>query len=105
MTKPFTSQGAQMIVAERDRQQEIEGYHRAHDTLEHGDGELRQAATAYLLNASHWWPWPDAWKPEARPFESPTVKDLVRAGALIAAEIDRLLFAETVHRENARDAR
>ena len=86
--------GAQLIAAERQRQIAKEGWDFSHDD-EHTDGELAQAAACYALWSRRRrytygyipfrWPWePEAWKPKGR------LRDLVRAGALIAAEIDRL---------------
>lgn len=89
--------GVQMIAAERQRQIVAEGW-----TPEHDDGhraaELATAAACYALEAgfprthSHMnipprnWPWDSTWwKPTGD-----QVRDLVKAGALIAAEIDRL---------------
>jgi hypothetical protein len=87
------------IAAERLRQIEAEGWTPEHDD-EHGDGALAQAAACYamgdhrILAWSHdgkslgqasLWPWhPDWWKPANRR------RDLVKAGALIVAEIERL---------------
>ena len=98
--------GAQLIANERDRQIKIKGFtNDDHHTL----GELSSAAGAYLLvasaevrgsQASEWpwemvcssselmlsWPWRKTfWKPSDDP-----IRNLVKAGALIAAEIDRL---------------
>ena len=63
-------------------------------TFEHDDthrrGEMARAAACYALHGLNVkgrprWPWSHSWwKPRNR------VSDLVRAGALIAAEIDRL---------------
>ena len=90
--------GIDAIAAERRRQIEAEGWSAAHDD-QHVNGELAGAAAAYALLRSHvdpgtvmgedlvqqLWPWsPNWWKPKDRR------ADLVRAGALIAAEIDRL---------------
>lgn len=98
--------GAELIAAERRRQIEVEGYTAEHDA-QHRPGEFTHAAGAYLYSALQqidplcgWtremveeialdrgllqWPW-DA--PGYRP-KGP-LSDLVRAGALIAAEIDR----------------
>lgn len=83
--------GVAAIAAERRRQIEVEGWTPEHDD-EHGVGELARAAACYAdpqnidrESVPPKWPW-DAtwWKPrDAR-------SNLVRAGALIAAEIDRL---------------
>lgn len=96
------SYGAAMIVKERDRQKRVEGYTTEHDDHEHLDGELEQAAACYVQatldrrdglevtdaeDGPDEWPWVDGWKPKD------DIRDLVRAGALIAAAIDRRLRA------------
>lgn len=82
------------IALERSRQVNEEGWTPEHDD-QHTDGSLATAAAVYATNAGdpqpdHWppplaWPW-DAewWKPKDHR------RDLVRAGALIVAEIERL---------------
>jgi hypothetical protein len=90
------SAGAGLIAQERQRQVTHEGYDPAHDD-EHGRGELVQAARAYAacyllpkFNADHaGWPWDAA---SFKLSDDPVV-NLTKAGALIAAEIDRLLRA------------
>lgn len=86
------SLGAILISDERTRQIVVEGWSYSHDD-EHQDGELLKAAICYLnaANRNHrpscppTWPWDASWwKPKDR------ISNLVRAGALIAAEIDRL---------------
>ncbi len=80
--------GIKLITEERRRQVESEGWSRAHDDS-HGNGELVEAAVCYAVGNSDRWPWDKYWwKPSGR------VRDLVKAGALIAAEIDRLQRAE-----------
>lgn len=83
------------IVAERQRQIEVEGWTAEHDD-HHVHGELADAAACYAVGElvsslrgktvfTRIWPWPDHWwKPKDRR------RDLVRAGALIVAEIERL---------------
>jgi len=94
--------GAAAIVSERYRQINVEGWTAEHDA-KWEKGELVKAAMCYcaepneadkhnpgLIDAARyrpgiWWPWPIEWfKPKDR------TRNLVRAGALIAAEIDRL---------------
>lgn len=86
------SMGVLLIQDERVRQIEEEGFSVFHDD-EHQDGELLKAAICYIKAANRdqrascppTWPWDAAWwKPKDR------IRNLVRAGALIAAEIDRL---------------
>jgi len=95
--------GAQLILEERRRQALGEGWLPVHDDG-HVDGQLAHAGIAYAdagvkaqirpdasrylqHGVSGYWPWDRAdWKPSDDP-----IKNLVRAGALIAAEIDRLL--------------
>lgn len=85
--------GIESIAAERQRQIEAEGWSAEHDDA-HDRDELSAAAACYAHfgwvrpsngEAPSEWPWsPDWWKPKDRR------ADLVRAGALIAAEIDRI---------------
>lgn len=93
--------GVEMIAAERERQVQSEGWTPEHDDA-HVYAELIGAARAYAREAQMnmmgvsvarrrstvpiEWPWePSWWKPNEDP-----IRDLVKAGALIAAEIDRL---------------
>lgn len=92
------------IAAERLRQIEVEGWTQEHDDG-YDTGDLARAASCYALSASEegvafddflyddngaplcprWWPWDaDWWKPNV------ARRDLVKAGALIVAEIERL---------------
>lgn len=83
--------GAELIALERSRQIRIEGYDAKHDqSLD--DHALEEAAMAYIHSsigekkeAIKCWPW-------LLPFLKPRtrVRDLVRAGALIAAAIDKI---------------
>lgn len=107
------TKAAQDVLAERQRQISKEGWHHDHDDG-HNHGEMALAAACYAMFASvsdeareatdlpgdltkdgrtihgwsAWleiWPWARSWwKPKDRRF------DLVRAGALILAEIERL---------------
>jgi hypothetical protein len=90
--------GIELIAAERERQISAEGWTSAHDD-EHTVGQLIVAAQDYIGAAKNilrkWdfpdkpfmgWPWDVSWwKPSPDP-----IRNLVKAGALIAAEIDRL---------------
>lgn len=85
------------IAVERRRQIETEGWTTAHDD-QHTGGELAQAAACYAFEAAAhdderdprnppggMWPWaPEWWKPTYRR------RDLVKASALLVAEIERL---------------
>lgn len=90
--------GAELIAAERQRQLGAEGWTPEHDNG-HGDGDLIVAAACYIEHVEGFdsgrvlatWPWhPSWWKPSDDP-----IRDLVKAGALIAAEIDRRQRAAT----------
>lgn len=96
---------ARDVLAERRRQVEAEGWTPEHDD-EHGDGSLAWAAVCYAMPEPHrfggcYWrmerpgpaippvAWPDSWhvrwwKPKDRR------SDLVRAAAMLLAEIERL---------------
>ena len=95
-----TQDGAGLIARERLRQIEGEGYTPEHDD-EHTDQSLAKAAVCYATpnrtaaQAVERWPWANApivhhniHNPRGR--ES-RIRELAKAGALIAAEIDRLL--------------
>lgn len=88
------------IKAERERQQTVEGWTLTHDDS-HMCGEMAGAAACYIMHGitignsalsvevKDWvyrlWPWARHWwKPKDRR------RDLVRAAALIVAEIERL---------------
>lgn len=101
--------GVELIAEERQRQIEKEGWTPEHDD-EHDDGQLALAAMHYaapddrsgsrvsyvveclnlddeVLWCDALWPWGLRWDKKGR---STRIRDLVKAGALIAAEIDRL---------------
>ncbi len=97
--------GAELIAAERQRQIEAEGWDAQHDA-EHDDWELLAAAVIYAvdcfpderswaLNAGelHFnsdpitWPWDQKWDKRK---QHDVRRKLTIAGALIAAELDRL---------------
>lgn len=86
------SQAAQDVLAERARQISAEGWTPEHDDA-YMSGDLACAAIAYLMaivnpNGAHHW-WPPGWN---REWFKPTNarRDLVKAAALICAEIERL---------------
>ena len=86
------SQAVLDVAAERRRQIEVEGWTPEHDD-EHSAHELAEAAACYCLSSAGkpfdyfetMWPW-ERWWFKA----SGTRRDLVKAGALILAEIERL---------------
>lgn len=102
--REYHSKGVEMIAAERQRQITKEKWSADHDD-EHQWWELCRAAATYCINtveqsidfnptqrhvlaaaANVLWAWESQWH---KPSKS-AMKNLVRAGALIAAEIDRL---------------
>lgn len=88
---------ARDVLAERQRQIEVEGWSPRHDDNARY-GEIARAAGCYATHAGeqqqtrykpgdrpYGWPWHSSWwKPTDRR------RDLVKAGALILAEIDRI---------------
>jgi hypothetical protein len=97
--------GVELIAAERARQVSVKGWTAQHDD-DHDAGQITAAASAYSLLACEQvyieqyrsfaeqaqyhmdkcWPWDEErWKPSPNP-----IRNLVKAGALLAAEIDRL---------------
>lgn len=99
------SNAADDVLAERRRQVETEGWTKAHDD-QNKNGDMALAGACYACNAATWldkghwvartdyeklsgpgfrWPWAaEWWKPK-----NPR-RDLVRAAALLIAEIERL---------------
>ena len=112
----YRSRGVDLIAEERRRQIQQEGWTPEHDA-EHANDDLVHAAVSYALPeaergsksvpmqyraSGRWesvqrevpslWPWSACfWKPTS----NDRVRELVKAGALIAAEIDRLQKMET----------
>ena len=92
-----SSIGVKQIGAERQRQIDIEGWTPEHDA-EHDGDDLALAALAYVMpgwRRNHWrMPEPD-WAPGwFKPTPDDRARELIKAGALIAAAIDRLTEAE-----------
>jgi len=93
--------GAERIAAERKRQIEIEGWTTEHDT-QHTDESLGLAAACYsspvpIFVHEHCgphhhfmdpWPWSGGWDKRGK---HDRIRQLEIAGALCAAEIDRLI--------------
>lgn len=92
--------GCALIAVERNRQISSEGWSAAHDDA-HTDEELAIAAAIYAAPGYErsnkprirgaiiqFWPWDISWW---KPCRENRIRELVKAGALIAAEIDRLL--------------
>ena len=86
--------GVSLIMKERQRQIEVEGYDETHDS-HHTPQVLARAAVAYALfddeagllskAGESLWPWgKEFWKPKDQK------RNLIRAGALIAAALDKL---------------
>ena len=94
--------GVALITAERARQITEEKWSPNHDDTSHADGSLTLAAVSYTLSSQRdkdfrieglsvgqlierFWPMDVEWFKPGDP-----IRDLTKAGALIAAEIDRL---------------
>ncbi len=98
--------GIGLIAIEREYQLTECGFTPAHDD-QHTKRELQWAALAYLdfpqsdTTVRFFWPWDvESWKPTGEP-----LRDLAKAGALIAAEMDRLLRIEARNAAARGDAR
>ena len=98
--------GIELITAERERQIKEEGWTPDHDA-QHTNGELADAAATYAMTLRNrlnlmilaqeknpnlkqlpTWPFDKKWW---KPSEKDRIRELIKAGALIAAEIDRLI--------------
>ncbi|ENL1644626.1 ead/Ea22-like family protein [Raoultella ornithinolytica] len=88
------------VLAERQRQVTAEGWTAEGDDS-YQNSELADAAACYAIHAHNQgfstpahWPWPPTWWKQTNPR-----RDLVKAGALILAEIERLDRAAGIKRE------
>lgn len=94
---PKATQALKDVIAERERQVKVEGWNSGHDDA-HGPGELATAASRYATNAAACmgaepptlkfganWPWDESWFKPTTPR-----RDLVKAAALLLAEIERI---------------
>lgn len=87
--------GVSLIAVERQRQQRTEGFTRLSD-LRRPANELARAAAVYALppgrarDHATIQAWPSGWEFKPKDRKS----DLIRAGALVAAELDRLIALE-----------
>lgn len=104
------SKGVELIAQERFRQKEEEGFDAEHDA-KHDDGCLAIVAACYATDETRAlvlidhpgplgrgapeyldaWPWDIKWDKRGK---HDSIKKLTIAGALIAAEIDRLIALE-----------
>lgn len=111
MSDDATTMALRMIIEERQRQIDAEGYTAAHDDTFRSE-ELADAAACYAdpdppmtrvrlsgvaarttpyVNVPMLWPWDvHSWKPCPQDRK----RELVKAGALVAAELARLLRLE-----------
>ena len=78
--------GLDLIKAERQRQINVEGWTDAHDNENGANGELEAAARFYINAGENGTEWPWITKPKLKDART----NLIRAGALLLAEIDRL---------------
>ena len=90
----------ELIAEERKRQIEEEGYSWRHDD-EETTHQLSDAAIVYATPAPlryeimHKWPWDEKYfKPDRTYTYDGRIRELTKAGALICAEIDRLIRAK-----------
>ena len=85
--------GLALIIEERTRQQQIEKFDKMHDE-QHDQNELAIVAACYALPEDIRLDiqYPETWDAKWwKPTPHDRIKELTKAGALIAAEIDRLL--------------
>lgn len=96
MSYDFDVEAVELVVNERRRQQLAEGYMPTDDDR-HVNGELAQAAAVYacppdlrLMISDRPQGWPHGWATPRLPKAS-RLQELAIAGALVLAEIERLL--------------
>lgn len=103
----------ELIAEERARQISVEGWTPEHDD-KHMAGEIAMAAVCYAMvpyvrdsappagktPVYRYWPWNRHWW---KPCPDDRVRELVKAGALLAAEIDRIQRAANTKVTNSGD--
>lgn len=107
--KHLPATGARLIAMERHRQETEEGWTAEHDS-QHVHGELVRAAAIYALPSGYremyhdgeieipvGWPWEAKWW---KPTPDDRIRELVKAGALIAADIDLKLRRKAQRNES-----
>ena len=86
--------GIELIADERERQ--ITRFSAEHDDFMNAEGDLARAGACYAMpedyrvlcvGAPNEWPWADD---DWRPTPDDRIRELIKAGALVAAEIDRM---------------
>lgn len=101
----------ELIKAERERQINELGYNNRHDDAE-SVGALSTAGAIYalpwnvrtVLGAEKFWPWDKSfYKPANGGQVDGRIRELVKAGALIAAEIDRLERSKVANQQRTVD--
>ncbi len=100
--------GCKQIIDERTKQIIELGFDYKHDREHNGD-QLLRAAICYLIHAYHnsriteltkstfWEYWPMSWSKNKKWKPKTKMENLVTAGALIAAEIDRMNVVQNEH--------
>lgn len=92
----MTKKGVEFILFERERQISEEGWDAEHDDIANNNEQLARAAAVYALpehirdfetSIENSFPWDMKWY---KPLPNDRIRELAKAGALIAAEIDRL---------------
>ncbi len=101
----IASDALMRVIRERQRQINQLGYTSANDDQFGVAGELADSAACFALSSTRtfgtdtpaYWPWMSTWHPSDTP-----IRDLEKAGALILAEIERLLREKEkeAHRAN-----
>jgi hypothetical protein len=104
----FPANGIGAFARERMRQVNVEGFTAEHDDAQHARGDMVDAALCYIyaaINIGHpafveppkEWPWQKEWW---KPSED-RQRNLEKAGAILAAEWDRIQRARTRHEKMA----
>ena len=98
----YLNNGCGLIAKERDRQINELGYDVKHDEL-YSNNQLANAAICYAMTSDDrqfeneegasldvvLWPWEES---DFKPTPNDRIRELVKAGALIAAQIDREIY-------------
>lgn len=89
--------GAELIAKEREEQTEKHGYRVQDDYDLYKGGQLNEVAASIVLGDVRTFPW--AYEIYRKIMAKPRVEQLAVAGAIIAAEIDRLNYRDEIFKQ------
>jgi len=93
---PGVSPEVMAVVLEHQRQRQEEGYSIQSDLAQYRGGELARSAACYAMQAGGMYPlrWANFWPFNSKMKSCPPTESLIKAGALIFSELERIKAQE-----------